>query len=85
MVSLIIKTKLSTDQKLNLMYCAVQKNSVPAAAGSVATSHTVFLLNIVIDPWTIYRDALKGEHVLLDNSQAEISRNLGPTFKCSFV
>ena len=28
-------------------YCAVQKNSVPAAAGAVATSHTVFLLNIV--------------------------------------
>ena len=26
------------------MYCAVQKNSVPAAAGAVATSHTVFLL-----------------------------------------
>ena len=27
------------------VYCAVQKNSVPAAAGAVATSHTVFLLN----------------------------------------
>ena len=30
------------------MYCAVRKNSVPAAAGAVATSHTVFLLNRVI-------------------------------------
>ena len=29
------------------MYCAVQKNSVPAGAGAVATSRTVFLLNIV--------------------------------------
>ena len=29
------------------IYCAVQKNSAPAAAGAVATSHTVFLLNIV--------------------------------------
>ena len=31
-----------------LFYCAVQKNSVPAAAGAVAASHTVFLLNIVL-------------------------------------
>ena len=32
-----------------VLYCAVQKkNSVPAAAGAVATSHTVFLLNIVL-------------------------------------
>ena len=29
-------------------YLAVQKNSVPAAAGAVATSHTVFLLNRVM-------------------------------------
>ena len=32
---------------IGLFYCAVQKNSVPAAAGAVAASHTVFLLNIV--------------------------------------
>ena len=31
-----------------ILYCAVQKNSVPAAAGAVATSRTVFLLNIVL-------------------------------------
>ena len=29
------------------VHCAVQKNSVPAAAGAVETSHTVFLLNRV--------------------------------------
>ena len=29
------------------VYCAVQKNSVPAAAGAVATSNTVVLLNRV--------------------------------------
>ena len=34
---------------LQYQYCAVQKNSVPAAAGAVATSHTVFLLNRVYD------------------------------------
>ena len=36
------------NQVTHLMYCAVQKNSVPAAAGAVATSHTVFLLNRVL-------------------------------------
>ena len=41
------------------MYCAVQKNSVPAAAGAVATSHTVFLLNIVC--FSISTNALGGE------------------------
>ena len=38
---------LSSRSESAFMYCAVQKNSVPAAAGAVATSHTVFLLNIV--------------------------------------
>ena len=36
------------DETRGFLYCAVQKNSVPAAAGAVATSHTVFLLNIVL-------------------------------------
>ena len=36
------------NQVTDHMYCAVQKNSVPAAAGAVATSHTVFLLNRVL-------------------------------------
>ena len=30
------------------VYCAVQKNSVPAAVGAVATSHTFYLFNWVI-------------------------------------
>ena len=38
---------LSFRRGAGFMYCAVQKNSVPAAAGVVATSHTVFLLHRV--------------------------------------
>ena len=34
---------------VTLVYYDDQKNSVPAPAGAVATSHTVFLLNIVHD------------------------------------
>ena len=41
------------------LYCAVQKNSVPAAAGAVATSHTVFLRNRVLD--TVVAPSLKAQ------------------------
>ena len=37
-----------------MMYCAVQKNSVPAAADAVATSNTVFLLNRVQSCATVF-------------------------------
>ena len=41
------KVKPKVDEQLQVKYCAEQKNSVSVAAGAVATSRTVFLLNRV--------------------------------------